>query len=1245
MTNANETGQKGHEDIQKKAINEATKEINDAKNHPQSVQKLKELVDQYVQGLKRVVRQAGEVVENAEKSRKGEEIFIKTEERNKVTYAIFKLFEATKQGVVITSDPVAQTFLRNIVQKIDSPTPDECSHLAVYLTSYLLGEKPIVINRPNEQKSEFQRDFEALAKINPRLAEDIKEALKKTAREGNISIPEDLIDQLKIPSEIDEESDQIGKTRRRRMLTEKEREEYIKIWRDIMDRYSRRVTSNQKKTGDDEKIMKINLVFTKMRSGDIDLLRDMGYSDEEIKRFIQLREGFNQDLNTEFLGQYTPILEPVINQAKIDFAEIDRFFTIDNKGKITMSKDQKQEFEELIRKYYYRGLSIIHQNTSQDFHSILRERSELGHYFSLIGQVVTYACDRIKERLPDSEEYRELRLFFEDKSESFLSRIMNNAKLFHNLPLYARNLGSVEEIKKLFSYIYPSQLAEVFDDKTNLMAIARDELTMLLREYLVINNNQYTGDLISGEYKEKGARWSDKFKENFKERLKQKLIRLGLYKGEKDEWKLDMLRTYADGIGIATLTDPEILVTSDPVSHFREVHPLMTLLSAKHNWKGGRGQMVPGLINRFLLGMDVDLFPQRRSFISRLISKKEYDPKKYYEEVEEKIRDYSGIVADEIPDRSISGVFKRLKKKIEKKIHHYGGAIADEMNDGKAKVSLFGMGGLYQELISMFSVPGSIDSWHGWRVDGVKNELNKIFEIIYGKNKMESHKDWQEFFDLSLELYGVTSLWWQIGVFGGARPVEEMKLFLGEDRFKQLSLRANDKVIEVDGRKMTFFELRMWRMNQLRAELFFRYLRRNPGDFLQIISQLCPDILDKEGKVFKDEKHLDEKGKVKQRALKKRWGESGFQFFSQVNQWLIKQSQEVKKPGTDKPFSDVKEFMIYFRERTSDAFERMRLRNEEARRQIIEIASKEDLSDKEKREQINQVRQRSFYLKKEDFNGDDNVWRLFAEGDQSFFTLITGLSYERADEYFSNFGSFNKLGKKTIFFDLANNWFLRNGDINPFTADIAYYDIFRHIPLSGESTLSRLWDADISAYKEVISQIPNLENLLLEAAQTNNLEKIYALHKKIFDTLSGLVGPEYAYRANYILAQIVSNFFKEHSILRDPKWKWLGPVGWLARVAIGLKGNTSLSKILTNNRHAFSMDNNALRTYFMRLSHHMNVLPITGMFSKEQLEQVFEVTKLEIVTGDIAPSLAWFIILFMLFMAMRKMMEDEKKKG
>ncbi|MCX7881200.1 MAG: hypothetical protein N2482_01650 [Patescibacteria group bacterium] len=282
------------------------------------------------------------------------------------------------------------------------------------------------------------------------------------------------------------------------------------------------------------------------------------------------------------------------------------------------------------------------------------------------------------------------------------------------------------------------------------------------------------------------------------------------------------------------------------------------------------------------------------------------------------------------------------------------------------------------------------------------------------------------------------------------------------------------------------------------------------------------------------------------------------------------------------------------------------------------------------------------YLRKEDFSEDTALWDIFA-GKGGFFEILTKTEYENADNFYTQLGAYNKAASTgNLFFKMAEVWYLRNDDLNPFPSDIAYYDIFKHIPFSGENALKRLIDADWATYKDVVTQVPQLEKILLKAANTGDFKEIYELHQKIFNTLSGLVGTEHAYKANYILSQIVIQFFMEHSVLRDPIYNYLAPVNFVMRALIGK--NRSLSRLLTGNIHAYSMDANAIRDYLIKLGTEMHVINQKGIYSAEQLEKVFEVTKGEFILGDVAPKLAWFIIIFLMWTYIKKALEEAEGK-
>lgn len=423
-----------------------------------------------------------------------------------------------------------------------------------------------------------------------------------------------------------------------------------------------------------------------------------------------------------------------------------------------------------------------------------------------------------------------------------------------------------------------------------------------------------------------------------------------------------------------------------------------------------------------------------------------------------------------------------------------------------------------------------------------------------------------------------------------------------------------------------------------------------------ILSQLCPEVFSYDDKkdwqnsyLFKFSRDINEKqiesqlkseGKNKKEIenfIKKRkifierW-KGSYEDLIRVNNWFKKISQD-KRFIDEKGKFNKNKFINDFIESSSNAYFRLKKKNEKLRDQILYS----NLSKKEKTELINQLRD---YLKEEDFVGDKEkeFWEIFS-GKDGFFDSLTSLDINKADSYFKKFGGVDNEGEINIFFDMANNWFLNNGDNNPFAADTPYYDVFKNFRYAGEDALKRTFEGNISNFKNVVSKLKNLEKILIDAASQGSLTEINKLHKEIFETLFGLVGKEYAWRANYVLAQIVANFFAQHSILRDPKTAWMGPFGFLYNFT--LRNNISLSQVLTKNPYAYSMDTNGLRTYFLSLKNDNFINPEDkGPWGMGQLNKVFEAGIPEFVFGDIAPRFLWSVSIIIFLLYLRKAIEE-----
>ena len=1246
MADPNETGKGGVDEVTlviEGAKEEIKKEIEQAKNSAKPEEEKKKLAKKIKEELERAKLAAAEAVSDEIEARMRGRGLHKKEEGKKVLRVLTRAIEAIRLGVdpsEIAKTKAGAAILQKIADLGVDFTPSVASAIAYYFGDYLIGDKNLVDFSGKITEEAVTKFFE-LAKTNYPAAEKLAEAVRRAAEERKIAglTVEEVRNKFKT-----QETPYHSSLR----VSSQEEKERQKIFREINEKAVTALKNKQISFAELSAINHFLLTGEKLAQFD-EAVAKIGVSSEAVEKYAKIIRQINQEiLQFGLLEQYASAWVKYVKEAQQEFSieNLQRYFRRDKDGKIVLSREDRQLIKDRIKRFLYLGLSTIHENHSQPFHKLMGEHQDVGYYISMIRQVVKDSFDKIRRLIPDTEENSDLIYFLTDVSGAYLSRVYSQAEVFHDVPLLTRDLGTTEKILDFLRYLFPSQLAELFDDERMFMTIARDEMTMLLRKYLVDRGNQYDGSLLSGQYQREGVFWQEWFKKEYRERLKKRLRELA--KGnekeleylEENDWKIEMAATYSEAIGAMTLLDGEVLATSDPVSHFRNVHPLMSLLSSKHNWLTGRGRLAPGLINKYLLGMTVEMYPKRRSLLKCLFSKKRFVP-------------------------------EEIKKEIEALTEVRGAEIID---------NIFNASGLYMQLMSMFNLPNSFNSWDGWRIQKIPQEFIELTHLILGKKidkklgKLLSGDDWKMIFDFGFNLHGTSFLWWSIKG-DVSRLTFEINRRLSALGFSDAQIDdikgklAVKNLIEVtfngQRRKLNYVEFEELKLGQRRGELYFRYLRRNPGDFLMILHQVCPEVFSLAGDpnqhnlLFKYGPDISEE--VLRRRLKKdgikdidvfikkhrtfweRW-KGGYEELKRVHEWYNQIAVSGNKNFLDADGKFRKEkFIDFFYEASTTAYARMKRENEPIVQEIKEIFNNPKLSSEAKKERIKVLSGRMrAYLRKEDFVGFEEMWEIFA-GKAGLFEAMTGLAFEDAEKYFKKFGGVDDEGEMNIFFNMAHNWFLNNGDINPFAADIPYYEVFKTIGFSGEDMIKRTFEANLVAYKEVASKLGKLEGLLWNASQTGNLSEIMKLHQGIYSTLSGLVGNEYAWRANYILAQIVANFFAEHSVLRDPKWAWLGPVGWLVRLGIGK--NTSLSKILTNNRHAFSMDSNALRTYFemLRKDHLINVEP-EGPWGMEQLNRVFETSMPEFIFGDVAPKVVWSILIFMLLVYIKKAMEEAEGK-
>jgi len=1244
MANPNETGAGGVDEMTrfvneiKEEVKKKVDEANKSSNPEEEKRKLGKEIREEIERAKLAAQEA--VFDEVEARMRGRD-FHKKEEGKKVLRVLTRAIEAIRLGVdpsEIAKTKAGAAILQKIADFGVDFTPSVASAIIYYFGDYLIGDKNLV-DFSGKITEEAVTKFSELAKTNHPAAEKLAEAVRRAAEEGKITglTVEEVRNKFKTQETPYHSSSRVSSQE------EKERQ---KIFREINEKAVAALKNKQISFAELSAINHFLLTGEKLAQFD-EVAAKIGVSSEMVEKYAKITRQINQEiLQFGLLEQYASAWVKYVKEAQQEFSmeNLQRYFRRDKDGKIVLSREDRQLIKDRIKRFLYLGLSTIHENHSQPFHKLMGEHQDVVYYISMIRQVVKDSFDKIRRLIPDTEENSDLIYFLTDVSGAYLSRVYSQAEVFHDVPLFTRDLGAAEKILDFLRYLFPSQLAELFDDDLMFMTIARDEMTMLLRKYLVDRGNQYDGSLLSGQYQREGVFWQEWFKKEYRERLKKRLRELA--KGnekeleylEENEWKIEMAATYSEAIGALTLLDGEVLATSDPVSHFRNVHPLMSLLSAKHNWLTGRGRGAAGLITKYLLGMTVEMYPKKRGLLKRLFSKKRFVP-------------------------------EEIKKEIDALTEIRGAEIID---------NIFNASGLYMQLMSMFNLPNSFNSWDGWRIQKIPQEFIELARLAIEKNVKEGEKlsgdDWQKIFDFGFNLHGTSFLWWSIkGELSRLTAEIDRRLSaLGFSKAEIAEIKSKHalrNLIEVSfngqRKKLNYVEFEELKLGQRRGELYFRYLRRNPGDFLMILHQICPevfslpgdpnqhDLLFKYGPDISEEvlrrllkkdgiEHIDVFIK-KHRVFWERW-KGSYEELKRVHEWYnqIAVSGNKNFLDADGKFSK-KKFFDHFYDASATAYARMKKANEPLVQEIKEIFNNPNLSSSEKKQKITPLLGRlRAYLSKEDFLGFEEMWEIFA-GKGGFFEAMTGLAFEDADQYFKKFGGMEGEGEMNIFFNIAHNWFLNNGDINPFAADIPYYEVFKAISFAGEDMIKRTFEGNLVTYKEVLSKLGKLEELLWNASQSGNLTEIMKLHQSIYSTLSGFVSQEYAWRANYILAQIVANFFAEHSVLRDPKWAWLGPLGWLARLGIGDK--TSLSKILTNNRYAFSMDSNALRTYFemLRKDHLINI-ESEGPWGMEQLNRVFETSMPEFIFGDVAPKVVWSILIFMLLVYIKKAMEETEGK-
>jgi len=886
----------------------------------------------------------------------------------------------------------------------------------------------------------------------------------------------------------------------------------------------------------------------------------------------------------------------------------------------------RQKFKKMINEFYFLALKEIHSKHSLTYDKA-KELYQHGYYFSGLKSVISNLCNSLRTSSMEFAKGDEMDKYLEDVGGRFQSSIEVYAETFHNLPLYARDASTFEKWGSFLGYLFPTELAEVFDPDDPLMEMSRHEISMYLRKRVALNNNKIPPNLFSGSYKQNGVRYGNVDRESMMADLKQRARDMRI---AANDWEFQRALTYGLGIGIANLMDPEVICTADPNinTEFRDMYPLAGLLSAKHNWGLGRGYPASGLFPH-LLAMDVKLYPEEKGFIHRLFETDHWSPEEF--------------------DHFVKG-----------KATEYGGEIFD---------SLLNRQGKYQELLNMINIGTSLNSRHGWRMQAIREKLVGCLkdgtydgekETPYSDATKEAgwgNKEYSKWFDLSMQLYGTASTWWWVG----PRVERELKRMLTKDigydeMNKEWEEYATGKkglhkkfTIMVDGeeKKVNFGEYRTMRTNQLRGETFFQYAQRNPGDFVLLLGQIAPELLDLDVDYFDSCENLETKfeseGKseeevkkslAKRQRLVDRWGEPQFARLKEVRNWinitLIKGYQDAGMIGAGKRFADKKAVLNYFLQKSGTAFEKC----------LQDKVEPLDANGKPIETEDKPARRRK-WVKRDDFVGDAvsepeaEILRKAIFDENGFISLVGRREalggFDEAHQYdFGEFGFYYKMGEL---------WTLKQGDINPFAADMNHFAVYKHMGESGEEVVKR-YLGDAQAVRQMITEVAKLDELLLKMANPNHggeLKELDKLFNTVFLTLKNIISKEAAQKGCYILAQIVGQFFQEHSMRRMPI---LNMFPFNAAIGAALGDTLSLSKLVSEDRFAKSMDDNALRTFFRHLHDDLHVVELDGMWSVGQLNRAFNAEADRFIVGDAVPNFMTFLALYLLFIYLKKSMGE-----
>lgn len=1164
----------------------------------------------------------------------------KTTSKGKATdvmMAVAKVIYAAKENKVLGAqiqntlqNRITATLITKISENISSPS----SMLTITSSPYIYELFEKAVSGKITDIDGLAREFKTIKNlrlINPYLFEIVHDSLVKVAQEIEGTSKEEAEKKFLVPqSHIEQRLSEGEQTE----ISYDEYKKYLDLAKTIEDKIQRNIKGGAGVVQlDPEELNKVRTFYWGDESvsiGEIEgALTKLGLTKDEMldfrRYFDRIKIPDDPDRLASIYIQSNKLrlaLKGAIKEFDIDNVKEKYFTQSGSRGEpFDMTPEQRVAFKKMITKFYYEGvLDEVHKNHTKFFQETLDQDQEQRYYLGLVKKIVSRTCLTLRDTYFRNDPH--MREFLTDASGRFQASMLTNAQVFHDLPLYARDISSFEKWPQFLGNLFPSELAEAFNDEP-LMELTRHIIPQYLRRRIVLNGNKIPHDLFSGEYlgedKDKkevpGVRFSTKDQEAMKELIRERAKQVGI--PIEEEWEIERAMTYGLGIGIANLSDPELIASADPQisSEFRGIYPLASVLSAKQNWGLGRG--VPAATEFYdLLKMDVTLFPEKRGLIGRLFKKKSWVPARFHRSVNEQVYKYEGDVLDVFLERE----------------------------------------GSYQELLNMVNIGASLISRAGWRTIPIREELLKAAKEMYKDSgpdfKLEKSKwtqdQWNKYFDLCQSKYGMAAVWWLIDSERVKAEMQKLvanklgsKVDLTDPLFEEYDLGEKEIELEmdvfIDGKparqKLNYMEAKMMRLYQLRGEAFRRYMNRNPGDFFLIIDQCVPELLtDKDGDVFKTEaqlkdligkphgdnkkifqKHDMEKLLAAQERIRKRWGEKSFKILKNFNSLIY---TELIGDGEGK-FKDKEAFVKALTESSGNAFEKMIKR------------CKENPSS-------------SPYMTRADFNGENNLIIGFIFDNPNGIMNALKLTDPNHPSQFDNTLKFSE-DDFGFFYHMGQSWSLKQGSessINPFPGDINNYELYKRLGKVGEDVVKRyLGDAEM--VKKMIDKVSHLDKWLSDIASSGDMKEIFELHESIYNTLKPIIGRAYAHRANYILASLVGRFFYEHSDVRSGVFG-VFPFNLVGQAALGK--NLSLSRAITGNRNALTMDENALRTYFNKLAYEMHVISHDGHWSNKNLEAAFDAKTDTFFLGNAAPSFLMFVSIMVLWSFLKKAFDEAEGK-